>query len=159
MPPVSYTPLMESLWRCLRNGRSATRLLHPVYEPTEMSISSTLYVSTVGRLYCFAARRLIGGTTPQSGQYYHSLMLTEGNAIIGLASDARASPPRPRTERIKNVTAGALVPRTIFDAFATRGVEGMNKEDLERLLTNTKLRWFDGKAVRPCFHHGWDGLV
>jgi hypothetical protein len=96
------------------------------------------------------------GTAPQSGQYYNNLMMTEGNSIVGLASNARVSLPRHRTERMKTVTARAPVSKTIFDTFGTPGADGMSEEDLERLLTHTKLRWYDGRAVRPCFHHGWD---
>ncbi|KAI1164268.1 hypothetical protein F5B18DRAFT_266610 [Nemania serpens] len=96
------------------------------------------------------------GTAPKSDQYLYNLMLTKGNSIVGLASDARGRSPAIRPERVRYLTAGAKVSMKIFDAFVDRGAEGLSAEDLERLMTDTKLRWYNGKPVRPCFHHGWD---
>ncbi|KAI1110728.1 hypothetical protein F5Y14DRAFT_443764 [Nemania sp. NC0429] len=96
------------------------------------------------------------GTAPKSGQYLYNLMLAGGNSIVGLASDARNRSPAIRPERVRYLTGGAKVSMKVFDAFVDRGAEGLGAEDLERLMTDTKLRWYDGKAVGPCFHHGWD---
>ncbi|TGJ79058.1 hypothetical protein E0Z10_g9708 [Xylaria hypoxylon] len=96
------------------------------------------------------------GTAPKSGQYLKNLMLAGGNSIVNLASDARSLSQPIRHERVKFLTPSLKVSERILDAFVDRKVEGLSEEDLERLMTDTKLRWYNGKAVRPCFHHGWD---
>lgn len=96
------------------------------------------------------------GTAPKSGQYLYNMMLAGGNSVVGLASDARGRSPAIRHERVRFLTGGAKVSMKIFDAFVDRGAEGLSAEDLERLMADTKLRWYNGKAVAPCFHHGWD---
>ncbi|KAI0490325.1 hypothetical protein F4859DRAFT_457760 [Xylaria cf. heliscus] len=96
------------------------------------------------------------GAAPKSGQYLQNLMLAGGNSIVGLASNARLRSHGMRQDRAKFLPCGAKVSGKIFDAFVLRKAEGLSEEDLERLMTDTKVRWYDGKAVRPCFHHGWD---
>ncbi|KAI0185623.1 hypothetical protein EV127DRAFT_196708 [Xylaria flabelliformis] len=96
------------------------------------------------------------GIAPKSGQYLQNLMLAGGNSIVGLASDSRVNSRTFRTERVKSLTSSAKVSKRINEAFVERNVEGLSEEDLERLITDTKLRWYAGKAVKPCFHHGWD---
>ncbi|KAI0872584.1 hypothetical protein GGS24DRAFT_430739 [Hypoxylon argillaceum] len=96
------------------------------------------------------------GTAPKPGQYLQNLMVAGGNSIVGLASDARARSQPTRTGKFKTLTFSANVCDSIFSAFIDRKAGGMSEEDVERLIANTKLRWYNGKAVRPCFHHGWD---
>ncbi|KAI1827033.1 hypothetical protein F4861DRAFT_529497 [Xylaria intraflava] len=96
------------------------------------------------------------GTAPRSGQYLPNLMLAGGNSAVSLASDARLISPAIRRDRAKFLQGSPTVSERIFEAFVDRGVEGLDEGDLERLIAHTKLRWYNGKAVMPCFHHGWD---
>ncbi|KAI0097184.1 hypothetical protein GGR51DRAFT_541687 [Nemania sp. FL0031] len=95
------------------------------------------------------------GAPPKSGQYLRSLMLAGGSSIIGLASDARVKSHPASNERVKFVTYSTTVTEKIFTAFVDRKAQGLRKDDIERFLAGTRLRWYDGEAVRPCFHHGW----
>ncbi|KAI0444540.1 hypothetical protein F4803DRAFT_511033 [Xylaria telfairii] len=98
----------------------------------------------------------VGAAPNKSDQYLQKLLLVEGNSVVNLASDARLGPPAMRPQRVKCLAHSAKVSEKIFDAFVSRKVEGLSEEDLERLMTDTKVRWYNGKAVRPCFHHGWE---
>ncbi|KAI8949202.1 hypothetical protein F4801DRAFT_603408 [Xylaria longipes] len=96
------------------------------------------------------------GTAPKSGKYFYNLSIASGNSIVSLASDARVSSERFRNEGVRTLTSSAKVSERIHTAFIDRNVEGMSEEDVERLLSDTKVRWYNGRAVRPCFYYGWD---
>ncbi|CAJ2512373.1 Uu.00g053880.m01.CDS01 [Anthostomella pinea] len=96
------------------------------------------------------------GEAPRRGQYLKSLMLAAGGSTVGSARDARYTRRSAiRKDAKANLSYGAPVSTKIFDAFALRDVEGISENELEQLMAETKLRWYGGKAVRPCFHHGW----
>ncbi|KAJ8130371.1 hypothetical protein O1611_g3261 [Lasiodiplodia mahajangana] len=96
------------------------------------------------------------GAPPKSGQYIQNTMMAGGNSIVSLASDARANSQPINKKRTKFVTLNAVVSNKIFTAFVERRAQGLSEDDIERLIVDTRLRWYNGKAVRPCFHHGWD---
>ncbi|KAI0538848.1 hypothetical protein GGR58DRAFT_512811 [Xylaria digitata] len=95
------------------------------------------------------------GTTPKPGHYLRSLILAGGGSIVSLASDVRPGPTHS-SRPAKTITPGAKVSMNINEAFVRRKAEGLTQDDLDRLISGTKLRWYDGKPVKPCFHHGWD---
>ncbi|KAF2965697.1 hypothetical protein GQX73_g7901 [Xylaria multiplex] len=97
------------------------------------------------------------GTTPKPGQYLKNLIISEGETLVGFANNPRFSSERPRSyPPAKCITRGAKVSRSINQAFITRKAEGLTRDDAERLISGTKLRWYEGKPVKPCFHHGWE---
>ncbi|KAI1132593.1 hypothetical protein F5Y10DRAFT_292978 [Nemania abortiva] len=95
------------------------------------------------------------GSAPKPGQYCDNLILASGMSVVYRARGARAKLPG-FTRNPKHVNHNTKVSQKITGTFSERMVEGLSKEDLQRFIADSKLRWYNGTAVKPCFHHGWD---
>ncbi|KAI3340126.1 hypothetical protein F4824DRAFT_518223 [Ustulina deusta] len=93
---------------------------------------------------------------PKSGQYFRGWNSSEGASVVRLGRGARPGSQITNNGKFKTLTYRANVSRRVIEAFTCREVEGLSEEDLENFMDDTQVRWYNGKAVRPCFHHGWD---
>ncbi|KAI1333075.1 hypothetical protein F5Y16DRAFT_414848 [Xylariaceae sp. FL0255] len=93
-----------------------------------------------------------GSAPPNSGYYVQNLLISGGGLITGRAKDSRLPYIPIQRENLRTLSIRAVVSSKFFYG-AYRKIGWLTKDELERLMTGTTLRWYDGKPVRQCFHH------
>ncbi|KAI0417116.1 hypothetical protein F5X98DRAFT_387417 [Xylaria grammica] len=97
------------------------------------------------------------GTEPTSRPYGKNWMRQGSNNLVGACLDGRNMIGPGGIVTRQCFKERQTVSSIYFKTFVTSEKQTLHEEDLEVLMRPAGLRWYNGKAVKPCPHHGWDG--